>query len=351
MVRALSRHLHGAALAAVATLAVSAPVCADAASVVVIKNAAAPVYDEPARAVLSALKEGNTLTVIELGEANLAAAKARAAQIRARNPDLVIALGDKAAFLADRELGPTPVVFGMVANWEGLGLSAGRTTGVSMELEPETMASQIKLLLPKVQRVGVVYTRKSKPFVERAMQRSATLELTLIPVFVSDAAEFPRAMSSQIGFVDLYWLVDDPTIITAENVKLLMDKARESRVVTLCASPRLVAAGLTMSIAVEPKVVGAQMAELAQAVLSNPTAPRPPVATPDQAKITMNRQEIERLGLQIDPALLSFVDVIDTGGASAKGRASAPVSAPAPVSAAAPASAPAPTSAPASQGP
>lgn len=287
---------------------------AQAANVFVLTNGAAPIYDEPAKVIQAGLTAPtNKIEIVDLGTLNLAQAKARAAQIKARNPDLVIALGDKAAFLADRELAPAPVVFGMVANWENLGLNGLRATGVAMELEPETLASQVKMLLPNIHKVGVIYTQTSKAYVERVMMKAATLELTFVPVFVTEAAEFRSAVAGQLERVDMFWLVEDPAIVTTENVKLLLEKSRDTNVVTLCSSPRLVAAGLTMAISVDPKVVGGQIADIAQGIIADPAAAHPPVATPDRALISMNRQALDRLKIKLDPGLLAFVTLIDTG--------------------------------------
>jgi ABC-type uncharacterized transport system substrate-binding protein len=294
---------------------------AHAANIVILKNKNVPRFNDPARALTAAWGQKHVVRTIDLGGLDLNASKAKAQAIRASAPTLIIALGDRAAYVANTFLAPTPFVFGMVDNWEALTLDRRRATGVSTRVEPDMMASQIQMFLPGRRRVGIVYGAKSRAYVEQAMQRAAALKMTVMPIFVNTADEAPDAIDAVLRTVDIFWLVRDPDIVTRDNIERLIEASADRNVPVVTYSPKLVMGGLTMSVDVDRAAIGQQLLAVANQVLGGTTAAKVPVAAPNRAFVTLNRQSIERLGIQTDPSLLQFVQMVDTRGKSRrKGR-------------------------------
>jgi putative ABC transport system substrate-binding protein len=280
--------------------------------IVVIKNTDHPKYDDPARALRAALGQAHQLEVITLGQIGLEAAKKKAEAIKKRSPSLVIALGDKATYLAQTHLPDTPFLFGMVANWESLKVDQARASGVAMQLAPETMTSQLKTFLPTRRRIGVIYTQHSKAYVERAMRKAASLEMTMIPIFVQSGDEFPEVLEAIAGVVDIFWLVEDPEIVKRTNLEALLNASRSNGLPVVTYSTGLVEGGLTMSITVDRLTVGNQLAALAKTMVAGASPHRFVVQPPDKTLISLNKQSMTALRLQLDPMLLSFAQVLDT---------------------------------------
>ncbi len=292
-------------------------VCAaQAAEILLVKNASEPEFDDPMRMLNTRLSDKHQLEVIDLTGLDKPASVKKLAARRQTATKLVIALGDRAAYLVNKELASLPFLFAMVPSWEALGLSRERGSGISMQLEPETMASHIKLFLPARRRIGVVYTTNSKGFVERAMQKAASTKMTLIPVFVEKAEEFDRSMESIMGMVDIFWLVEDPELVTAKNLKALRKVSAAESVPVVTWSPRLVRGGLTMAIALDRLTVGTQLADMVEKVLGGAAVKDLPVEAPQKALITLNRQAMDRLSIQLDPMLMSFARIVDTKSAA-----------------------------------
>lgn len=286
---------------------------ASAARVVIVQNSTHDLYEDAARVIRAKLGDVHELRVVDLTGLGLEDARKRGAAMMETRPDVIVALGDKALYLAEKFMKPTPVVFAMVSNWQALELDRQRVTGISMQLDPETMASQIKMFLPKHRRIGVIYGKGSQAYVEKAMLKAARLEQTLIPVFIEDPTEFPAILEAIGPILDIFWLVEDAEMTTTENVKALMATSADAKLPTLCHSPGLVSAGLTLSISPDREEVGRQVVGLLEAMLGSGTRPADmPVAPPAKARVTVNRGELQTHELEIDPMLLGFVTQVDS---------------------------------------
>lgn len=294
----------------------SAP--AQAEKIVIIKNSTHPRYEDAARVISARLGDQHEIFTVDLTGLGLEEARKRGVAILEADPALVVALGDKAVFLADKHMKPKPVLFAMVSNWQALKLDRARIAGVSMQLDPETMASQVKMFLPQAQRIGVVYTANSRAYVERAMRKAAALELTILPIFIKEGAEFVEVMTAVAPVLDLFWLVEDPAIASKENLTGLMSQAAENSMPTLCHSPGLVEVGLTLSISPDREEVGRQLVSQIERLLGGAAMKDVEIEPPAKAKITINRDQLKALQLEIDPMLLGFAHQVGT--ASGKKR-------------------------------
>ncbi len=309
-----ARSLRVGLICAVLLGLLSAPLSsALAARVIIVQNSTHEVYEDAARVIRAKLGDVHELRVIDLTGLDLEAARKRGAAMMETRPDILVALGDKALYLAEKFMKPTPVIFAMVSNWQSLDLDRQRVTGVSMQLDPETMASQIKMFLPAHRRIGVIYGKGSQAYVEKAMLKAARLEQTLIPVFVKEPTEFPTVLEAIAPVLDLFWLVEDAEMTNRENVKALMATSADVKLPTLCHSPGLVTAGLTLSISPDREEVGRQVVDMVEALLGGGTSTADvAIAPPAKARITVNRSELKSHELEIDPMLLGFVTQVDS---------------------------------------
>ena len=296
-----------------AGLVLGAAAPALAARVVIVQNSTHALYEDAARVIRAKLGDKHELRVVDLTGLNLEEARKRGTAMMETKPDVLVALGDKALYLAEKFMKPTPVIFAMVNNWRALDLDRDRVSGVSMQLDPETMASQIKMFLPNHRRIGVIYGKGSQRYVEKAMLKAARLEQTLIPVFVKEPTEFPAILEAIAPVLDLFWLVEDAQMTTTENVKALMAASSDNKLPTLCHSPGLVTAGLTLSISPDREEVGRQVVTMLDALLSGGiTTADLAIAPPAKARVTVNRAELKSHALEIDPMLLGFVTQVDS---------------------------------------
>ncbi|MEZ4466573.1 MAG: ABC transporter substrate binding protein [bacterium] len=157
-----------------------------------------------------------------------------------------------------------------------------------------------------------MYTAATRGFVERAMTRAAELEITLIPVFIKGAEEFLPAMKAISSTVDLLWLVEDPSLVTPENLIGIRDLSSEARVPVLAYSRGLVDGGLTMAITPDRSAVAGQLLQLVQRTLAGEVPASINVEAPDRTSVFLNRQAVDQLSIQLDPGVASFATLVDT---------------------------------------
>ena len=79
----------------------------------------------------------------------------------------------------------------------------------------------------------------------------------------------------------------------------------------LAYSETLVEAGAFMCVAPDRAAIGRLAADQVRAVLEPGATPATlPLLTPTQARVVLNRGTQQQIGLEVDPALLDFVDEI-----------------------------------------
>ncbi len=281
-----------------------------AAEVLVLQNARRPRFDTPSEVLQGALKE-HRIRVVSLAGADRVAALSRAAKLRDPAPDLVVAFGDRAAWLAENAMAPAPYVFAVASNWDALGLDRARATGVGEELEPETLASQFGLFLPDRKRVGILYGPPSASQAERFAHRAGELGYTVASQRLPSAWHFADALQPLLARVDVFWLLEDPTVVTGANLVQLREAARAAKVPVVTWSRGQVRQGMTLAIAPDGAAVGAQLAALAKRVLAGEKPGSIPVESPQKAGVVVSLGALAALGIELDPMVLGFAETVE----------------------------------------
>ena len=195
-------------LLAVALGLAAAPSPAGAGTVVVLRSRALGVYDSLA-AGFRASYRGSVADLV-LGETDDPALGSR---IAALHPDVVVAVGLRAALFTRDQLARTPLVFCAVQQPERRGLQGVWVTGVSGDVPPETELAALKTAAPDVRRVVLFYGRGSgAPFARAARAAAASLELELIEVPLADLSELAGAVRGATEGADALWLPPDPVV-------------------------------------------------------------------------------------------------------------------------------------------
>jgi ABC-type uncharacterized transport system substrate-binding protein len=111
--------------------------------------------------------------------------------------------------------------------------------------------------------------------------------------------------------MDAIWLLPDPLIITPDHFHLVRTMAKRSRVPVLAYSETLVEAGAFLCVAPDREAIGRLAAQRVQTVLQPGATPATlPLVVPQEFRVVLNRDTQQALGLDIDSALLDFVDEI-----------------------------------------
>ncbi len=276
-------------------------------AVVVLRSDDLPAYDAPIEAFSQAV--GHPVQIYGFkGDRAIATRIAR--DLANDPPPAVLALGAKAAWIADRELPSTiPVVWAMVREPERYGLDGINETGVRMELDPEMVLAQFQVFAPDVRRLGILLSvSNSDPSVGRAIQAAREAGYRGARR-VTSSRDAPPA--GHPGDMDGIWLLPDPLVITPSHFNLVRTLANRARVPVLSYTETLVDAGALICVAPDRAAIGRLAAEQVRAVMEPGATPGSmPAKVPTEARVVLNRDTQQAIGLNIDPALMDFVDQV-----------------------------------------
>ncbi|MCP4807644.1 MAG: hypothetical protein GY913_33665 [Proteobacteria bacterium] len=287
-----------------------------AADVVVLRSDSVAAYDVPTLEVVESLQgAGRTVRVIDIrGERDLA--DAAVVELSREAPSAIVAFGAKAAYAAHEGVPEVPLVYAMVRQPERYGISGGLITGVSQEVEPAELMAQLHLFTPDVHRIGMILsTENSGAHVSTAMEAAEAASFQLKVLRVHGERDVRGAYLNMRDDIDAVWLVPDSEVITPENFRFLREEALRHQKPIIASSEVLVQAGALMCVAPDYAQVGRQAADLALRISEGESPVDLPVESPASVRVVLNRASMERLGLDVDPMLLDFVDeVVDDDG-------------------------------------
>jgi putative tryptophan/tyrosine transport system substrate-binding protein len=231
-------------------------------------------------------------------------------RIREKNPDLVVAVG-MGALSAAWEVKNIPLVYMMAADSFPDSLSAGRATGVSMNVSPDVQMDIFAKALPDIKTIGVLYNPEKTGF----LVREALLYLRGKPIrLVAETIKSPQDISRKLdrikSDIDAFWMLPDVTLAAPEALEILLLFSLENRIPILTFSEKYVEIGALMSIGTDPFDMGIQAGEMAEKILSGAD---PKTVLPEYARktvITINETIGKKLGIRLGGDILKQANLI-----------------------------------------
>jgi len=246
-------------------------------------------------------------------------APALMAEILAKKPALIFALGAKAAYVAKvwtKDHPDIPVIFAMVVNWERYNLLAGQNNiaGIASDVDPGTQLANILLVSSKIKRIGVVYNSEySETIMDKTRKAAQVLGIDLLEEPIARPQEFQRAFKRMIDRIDGFIMLADPVLFTLENVAWLEKRCIRERLVCAGPSENIARLGILLSVNPDNANIGAQAASVAKSILSKKTEPgRIGVMPPLGTRLFLNLKTASQIGLAIDQTVVDLAsDVIN----------------------------------------
>lgn len=286
---------------------------ASAAEIAILKSADVAYYNQAVQAFRETLPSNTTITEYNLA-GNLARGREIATSLRAAPPALVLAVGLKAALAAKLELVETPVVFCLVLNPESHGLPAPNMTGILMRVPPDAQLASIQTLAPRARRIGLLYDPGQTGALVAESERAARkLGLELITVPVESSSDVPGALRKVLPTIDLFWLLQDRTVITEDSMEFIVQATLEARVPMFGFSPTLVQQGALGALVVNAKDIGRQAGDLATAILKGGSPSRHPSQDPGRPQLALNLNSAEYFGLAPSKEVLRLATLLYGG--------------------------------------
>ena len=267
-----------------------------AADIAVLKSKSLPPYNDAVIAFRTNCSGKYTDLDMDLNQAK---GKAMVDEINQEKPALVFAVGMQAAKIARANVDKSiPVVFAMVLNPEREDLKAENITGISLEIPVDVQLAALKSIVPKAKKIGVIYNpKKMADLVASANEVASKRNLQIIASKVDSPDDTPRALRAFSDGIDAFWLIPDPTVVTPQAFRAILEFSQKSNVPFFAYNEAFVRAGALLSLGPNAESIGAQACQVAKRILNGESPKNIPIATPKGLELFLNMKTSEQLGL------------------------------------------------------
>ncbi len=289
------------------------------ATVAVLKSDDLPHYTRAVEGFRAAIPPSTTV-VEHLLSSHVAESRRTGQAVRASRPDLVLAIGLRAALTAKLEIPDIPVVFCLVLYPERSGLPAANMAGISMHPSIEYQLSSLRSVLSEAKRVGLLHGETtSQRFLAEAKRKARQFGLEVVPVALPQGGDVPAAVRG-LKPIDAIWIVPDPDVVTGETLEFLLAYSFEAGVPLFAFSTTLVQHGAVGASYLDSHDVGVQAARLALRLLDGGDAlPLGTLFPAEQPRLAVNERAAEHFQLAIPSTTLQAATARFGAGSLAQG--------------------------------
>lgn len=269
------------------------------ASIIVIKNKDITPYTDAIAGFNEVLKKAKTtfkLKYINDPDNHLSE------RLNPLRPDILFALGTSVTQSVSGSVEEIPIVFSMVVDPAGSGISGTNLAGVSLDIPVSTQFETLKELIPAIKTIGVLYNPvENKKNIEDAGHVARSLGLTLKPFAVNNARGIPNLEQLDI---DALWFIADTTVCQPPIIKRLLLMGLKNHIPVMGISSMYVRSGALLALTCEYKDIGRQAGEIALRLLNGYEASKIGIVTPRKANLVLNLAVADRLHLKIPEAII-----------------------------------------------
>jgi putative ABC transport system substrate-binding protein len=290
----LFRHIQTRALnfffaaAALATFAVSCPLPADAFNVIVVKNADYRPYSE----VLRGFRDACNCDVREVKLQD-----EKEVEDLQKSSDAVVAIGTS-VFKKVKAIKNLPVIYTMVMPSETGSALPPNISGVSMDISPGTYIATMKEVFPLAKKIGLLYDPKyTAAFVGEAAKAASAAGVELIAKEVHDPSEIVALLDRMHDRIDIFWMLPDPTVVTAETIDYLLRFSFQNNVPVFSFSKKYVDMGAVAALDVDPYDMGVQAGQIVNELVSGRRGAIRAYAR--TSRLAINAKVAKKMGLRI----------------------------------------------------
>ena len=240
-----------------------------------------------------------------------------AQKIRDLKPDLIVTIGSRSTAIVSQKIKDIPIVFCMVLNPVSSRFvqsmrSSGHQdpaennlSGASLDIPVRIQLEKFKLIVPKLKKLGVLFTQDSKQVIVEAKRVCKNIGIELVPELIYSEKEIPEAVEALAQEVDGLWAVADTVIFTPQSTQYILLYTLRNGFPFMGLSPSFVKAGALFTLACDHKDVGRQAGELALRVLSGEKPSQIPITIPRMIYLCLNLRTAEQINLKIPKKIVS----------------------------------------------
>lgn len=275
----------------------------DARRVAVVVSDDLPPYQQPVESFVTAL--GARPRVVNLRGREVVA-EVEMAALKQTDPDVVFALGAKAAWAVKNALPSTPLVVASVNDPERYGIVGPQVTGIEALVPPETYLSQVVAFFPEVKQVGVI--RATGDDVGHIRSAADAVGLSVQVRHVDSPREFRKALNQLARETDAVWIQPRRSYLTPAGFRSAVQEMARRQKPLLAGSTSMVTAGAAFAVVPDLDGVGRQAAEIARKLLDGAAPAVIPVEAPVELSTAVNAHTLEEV--PHEKLMLDFAEVL-----------------------------------------
>ncbi len=231
--------------------------------------------------------------------------------LRAADPEVVFALGAKAAWTVRNLMPHTPLIYAAVLDPERYGLPGTQVTGIRATVAPVTYLSQVSAYFPAVRSIGVIRGPDFSEDDERALLDAAKeVGLTLKVVRADTPRAFRKAFNALAEEMDAVWVSPERGVLTPEGFRTAVEEMRRRRKPLLADTVNMVTAGAAFAVTPNPEGIGRQAAAIAKRILDGAAPAIMPVADPLELSTAINLRTLQAGEIAYETLMVDFADVV-----------------------------------------
>ena len=288
-------------------------VSADEKRIVILKSSSSPSFLKAEDGFKKEIRKGEIEAVlIEYDVSDESKEEQEIVQkVRDLEPDLIVTIGSRSTAIVSQRIKDIPTVFCMVLNPVSSGFvqsmrsSQNNLTGASLDIPVRIQLEKFKLIVPRLKKLGVLFTPDSKQVIMEAKGVCQNLGIELLPELIHSEKEIPGAVEALAQEVDGLWAVADTVIFTPQSTQYILLYTLRNGEPFMGLSPSFVKAGALFTLACDHKDVGRQTGELALRVLSGEEPSQVPVTIPRMIYLCLNLRTADQIDLKIPEKIVS----------------------------------------------
>lgn len=285
----------------------------------VIKSLDLPEYDQALEGFLAALQSTGrepVTTTATLGRDEGEVERALQS-IRDEKPDVILALGTRAAIEISHREKHTPIVFSMVLRPLSGTTGAGElpaqsnVTGANLNIPFHIQLQKIKLAFPGAHRIGVISDpAQTKALVDsvRIMAKANGIELRV--QWVKNENDIPNAVRALHDSIDVFWMLPDQTVLTPRSSRFIIFEFIKAGIPIMGLSSAYVKAGALLALDCDYQDIGRQAGELATRILAGQAPSQLPQTQPRAFTLAVNMKVREHLKVPLDENIIKDSNVV-----------------------------------------
>ncbi|MDZ4723408.1 MAG: ABC transporter substrate binding protein [candidate division Zixibacteria bacterium] len=227
------------------------------------------------------------------------------------NPSVIVTVGSDATKVAQREFSGVPLVFSSVLYPELSGFVSDKfqpkdnITGASLDISIDIQFWNFKKIIPKLKKIGVLYTSNTASLIPRAQRAAADSGLTLVAIQINNEKELPGAIDSLTKTCQGIWSLADPNLFTPQSTKYILLHSMKKNIPVMGFSRNVVESGALFALDFDYKAIGRQTGIIVNAILGGGKPSGIAVTSPDVIWFHYNERTAQYMQITIPPDLVA----------------------------------------------